>query len=150
MIKSISLLVAIFVLFTSTAFAEEPDFYISFQSCKILVGYLTLSDESLRIGEGDPTTMACFRRGQKIRCVFDFQSGSKGVRGSSENYEIIFDSPPLLHFTTSGRQSAEFLSVNTQEHAAVLINRIVDKQFAGAKVCQGIYLTDFEMKNLKK
>jgi len=150
MFKSTFLFFAGLALFISTAFAEEPDFYIKFESCKVTVGYLVLSDNSLKTIDGDPTIMACYRRGKKVQCSFMFESGQKGFKGNSENYEIILDSPPQLYFTTSGNLSAEFISVNTTEHAAVLINRIVDKQFVGAKVCQGIYLTDFEMKNLKK
>ena len=30
-----------------TSFAADPDFFVDFSSCKTVVGYLVLSDESL-------------------------------------------------------------------------------------------------------
>jgi len=48
---------AIALMFSLSGYAAEPDFFINFTSCKNAVGYLVLSDESLKIIEGDPTTM---------------------------------------------------------------------------------------------
>jgi hypothetical protein len=50
-----------------SSFAIDPDFFVDFSSCKIAVGYLFLSDESLKIIDGDVTIMACNRRSNNIK-----------------------------------------------------------------------------------
>jgi hypothetical protein len=51
-------LVFVCLLITSVAFGNEYDFYIDFSECKIVVGYLVLSSESLKTMPGDPTALA--------------------------------------------------------------------------------------------
>lgn len=48
------------------------DFYLLFEKCKLLVGYLVQSDESLKVFDGDKTLLRCTRTSQKIRCRFEF------------------------------------------------------------------------------
>ena len=139
---------SIFCLVSSATYASDPDFFINFLSCKNAVGYLVLSDESLKIIDGDPTTMGCVRHSSDISCDFVFNDGKEGHKGNSETYKVVIDAPPLLHFATSN--GSEFIAFNTSQHAAVLVSRLLDKQFAGSKVCHGIYMTSFEMDNLEK
>jgi len=136
------------VLYAWPSHATEPDFYIIFESCKTIVGYLVLSKESLKVFEGDPTTMRCSRRADNISCAFEFKSGDKGHKGNTENYKIVIDSPPSLNFTTPN--GSEFIAIDTTKHAAVLVSRVLHEKFTGSKVCQGLYATSFEMKNLQK
>ena len=62
---------------------SEPDFYLLMKKCSITVGYLVLSDESLKTVEGTPVTSACVRRGKAISCRLTFVDGVKGVQGNS-------------------------------------------------------------------
>ena len=39
---------------------------------------------------------------------------------------------------------SEYIGINTVNHAAVHINRIVGESFAGSKLCHGTYMTQFE------
>lgn len=138
------------VLVSSVAFGAEYDFHVDFGECKTVVGYLVLSKESLKVMPGDPTVMACKRQSNTVRCDFVFKSdpSQKGRRGNSEEYKVIIDSPPLLHFMTDS--GSEYVAIDTSQHAATLTTRILHQKFSGSKVCQGLYTTDFEMKNLGK
>ena len=113
-----------------------------------MVGYLVLSNESLKVMTGEPTVLACKRQFNAIHCDFIFKNNpkQKGIKGNSEKYKVVIDSPPLLHFKSE--TGAEYVAVDTTQHAATLSTRILDEKFLGAKVCQGIYATDFEMKNI--
>jgi hypothetical protein len=126
------------------SFAADPDFFVDFSSCKIAVGYLVLSDESLKIVDGEMTVMACNRKSNNISCEFTFKEQSKKVQ---VQYQVTLDSPPLLHFSTN--DGSEYVAVDTSQHAAVVITRVLETKFAGSKVCQGLYATAFEIKNLK-
>ena len=148
MYKYLFYLILLASLLPISSAATEPDFFILFQSCKTTVGYLVLSDSSIKTFEGEPTRMVCFKQGDKISCTFTFNEDQKGINANLQNYNVLFDSPPLLHFATENH--SEFIAIDTNQHAAVLINRIVDKQFAGSKICHGLYATSFEMKNLQK
>jgi hypothetical protein len=142
---SIILCIALCMFTIDPSFAADPDFFVDFSSCKIVVGYLVLSDESLKIMDGDMTVMACNRRSNNISCDLTF-------RGSSQKnivqYQVTLDSPPFLHFST--KNGSEYVAIDTSQHAAVVITRVLETQFAGSKICQGLYATAFEMKNLKE
>jgi hypothetical protein len=47
-------------------------------------------------------------------------------------------------------KTGEMFAVNTVAHAAVLVTRVVQKEFAGGKVCHGLFATQSEMEGLKK
>lgn len=145
-IKKLFALVCLSPLTLSTA--AEPDFYIHFSTCKNAAGYLALSDESLKIIPGEPLIMACFKAPNDVMCFFEFKDGQKGHKGNSENYKIIIDSPPHLHFRTEN--GSAYIAINTVQHAAVSITRFVDTQVVGAKVCQGPYTTNFEVNKYGK
>jgi hypothetical protein len=140
---------ALFALLTSAAARGEGyDFYINFDKCQSVVGYLVISNESLKIIPGEPTVLACKRQSSAILCDFIFKNNpqQEGIKGNSEKYKIVMDIPPLLHFKSE--TGAEYVAVDTTQHASTIITRIIDRQFAGAKVCQGLYATDFETKHL--
>lgn len=142
------LLTSVVLIQFSLATAAEPDFYINFSTCKNAVGYLVLSEESFKIIPGEPTVMGCFKSSEDIRCMFEFQDGQAGHKGNSENYKVVIDSPPYLHFKT--QNGSEYVAIDTGQHAAVLISRVLGEQFAGSKVCHGLYTTSFEVNNLGK
>jgi len=131
------------------AWTAEYDFFINFGDCRVVVGYLVLSNESLRVFKGDPTVLACKRLSRKVQCDLFFEDPNTGMapRGS-ERYTVILDSPPLLYM--EARFGAESIAIDTARHAATVSSRIVDHRLLGAKVCAGIYATDFEMEVLRK
>ena len=150
--RSIIRIVLVFLslLVSSVAFSAEYDFYIDFSECKNVVGYLVLSKESLTIIPGDPTVLACTRRSNIVLCDFVFKDdlNKKGLQGNAEQYKVVIDSPPFLHFKSE--TGAEYIAIDTSQHAAILSSRMLHEKFLGAKVCQGLFTTDFEIKNLDK
>ena len=150
------ILVAGMALFSSSTYGAEPDFFIDFTKCKSIVAPLRLNaDQPLNIVEGDPTALKlprwrhgrlCSKRSGIILCEISFNEKKQGHKGNAGEYEVTLDIPPLLHFKLN--EGNEYISVNTAEHTAVMSSLILDKSFAGSKVCHGLYLTYFEYKNL--
>ena len=128
--------------------APEPDFHLLMQKCSTTVGYLVLSDDSLKTVEGTPTQNACTRRGKSVSCRIGFADQSPGIKGSTAEYSVILDSPPLLVF--ADQDSGDFFAIDTAQHAAVVITRVLDKKFAGTKVCHGLFATQSEMEAVSK
>jgi hypothetical protein len=97
--------------------------------------------------ESDGSLTVCTRSGQTIRCSFQFPSGSKPNR-SSDEYRVHIESPPLLIFTNANM--SDYYVIDMSQHAATLITRVVESKFAGAKVCQGMDVTESERKMMEK
>lgn len=138
---------AFLLLIITPSISAAADFYLYFESCRITVGYLVLSNESLKTFDGDGSLTTCTRISQSIRCEFEFPGGSKGYRNSDE-YKVHVESPPLLIFTNANM--TDYYVIDLNQHAATLITRIMDPKFAGAKVCQGVYMTESERRELEK
>lgn len=126
--------------------AAEPDFYLVFQDCKMLVGSLT--NGSLNVGPGDPPTFGCSRQGKNMACIVSFPSGGKPERSPADSSEILLDSPPYLYFSSGS--NSQFFSVNTQTRVAVMTSHITDTTYTGEKVCTGLYTTSSELELLQK
>jgi hypothetical protein len=125
---------------------RAPDFYLLMQQCTTTVGYLVLSDKSLKTVEGTPVHFACFRNANKISCVLVSSDGDPLAKGSQADYTVLLDIPPSLQFADPG--AGDFVVVDTAQHAAVIITRILHERFAGSKVCWGMFTTEFERKAL--
>ena len=139
---------ALLILLATPVIGVAADFYLYFERCKITVGYLILSNESLKTFDGDGSLTACTRISQTIRCDFEFPGGdSKGYR-NSDVYKVDIETPPLLIFTNANM--SDYYVVDLSQHAVTLITRVMDRKFAGAKVCQGTYMTESERKQLDK
>lgn len=134
-------------LLASSLYAADPDFYLLGKKCQTTVGYMVLSDESLKTVEGTPVQNACTRTGKKITCQLVFSDGGEGHKGTSAEYKIILDSPPLLYFTDEN--GGDWIAVHTTNHTAVIVTRVVGQQFVGSKVCHGIFATQSEMEALR-
>ena len=145
MLKSI--LGAFLLLIVTPSISIAADFYLHFDSCRITVAYLVLSNQSLKTFDGDGSLTTCTRVSQSIRCDFEFPGGSKGYRNSDE-YKVHVESPPLLIFTNTNM--SDYYVIDLNQHAATLITRVMDPKFAGAKVCQGVYMTETERRELEK
>jgi hypothetical protein len=126
---------------------RAADFYLHFNSCRITVGYLVLSEESLKTFEGDGSLTSCTRVSQRIRCDFQFAGASRGYRNSDE-YMVHVETPPMLIFTNTNM--TDYYVIDQSQHAVTLITRVLDAKFAGAKVCHGIYMTESERRELQK
>jgi hypothetical protein len=135
------------LLATSTS-AAEPDFYLMMEKCKTTVGHLVVSDESLKVLDGDPATLGCYRQSADVSCVLAMEGGVEGHKGSQIQYKIVTDSPPKL--ILSDKSGGEFISIDTTQRAAVVITRILGLEFAASKVCHGLYATSFDIKALDK
>lgn len=79
--------------------AAEPDFYLVFQECKMIIGSLT--NGSLNVGPGDPPTFGCSRQGKNIACIVSYPSGGKPDGSPAEAFEVLLDSPPYLYFASA-------------------------------------------------
>ena len=139
---------AFLLLFSITSIGNAADFYLLFENCRTTVGYLVLSDQSLKSVEGAGFLMGCTRMSNSIRCETEFIDGSAGHKGNVAEYKVDLDSPPLLIFTDE--KMADYFVIDLNQHAATIITRVIDRKFAGAKVCQGMYLTESELKALPK
>jgi len=83
----------------------------------------------------------------KVQCDIDFLGKSKGAR-TTDTYKIKIESPPLLIFTND--TMGDYYVIDMTQHVATLITRILEPKFAGAKVCNGMYLTNSEWQELEK
>lgn len=144
--KSLSAL--LLALAATNANAIEPDFYILAQSCKTTIGYLVLSEESLKTVQGDPATFGCMRLGSEMLCAFAFEGGLRGHKGNAVTYNVDLDSPP--HLFLSDAKGSELISINTQVRAAVIVTRVAGIEYLGAKVCHGIYATASDVEALER
>lgn len=134
-------------LFSGSAMAAEPDFFINFSSCKSLYAPMSLAENPLQVSDGDPSLFACSRQGTRITCQLRFEDGKQGIKGNVGEYKVDIDVPPTLSFKLV--KGNEYILVNTTEHTAIMSSLLLDKRYAGSKVCHGIYLTNFEFKNLR-
>jgi hypothetical protein len=126
----------------------EPDFYLRFDRCKTTVAYLVPQQEPLRQLDGTGLLLACSRSSRRLTCEMSFADRAEGVKGNRVSYRVDLDSPPHLTFTDS--VFADYYSVNVVEHRATLVTRVLDKQFAGAKVCTGSFATAMEVRALQR
>ncbi|MGA8243276.1 MAG: hypothetical protein WB818_22120 [Desulfobacterales bacterium] len=142
--KSLCMLLAL--LSPIGVMAAEPDFYLVFQECKLIIG--SLNNGSLNVGPGDPPTFGCSRQGKNIACIVLYSSGGKPEGSPADSFEVLLDSPPYLYFASSN--NSKFFSANTQTRAAVMTVRITDKTYTGEKLCTGLYATSSELNLLQK
>jgi hypothetical protein len=136
------------LLLSRAVVAADPDFLINFSSCKNLIAPMSLSENPLRLVDGDPTVLSCNRQGMRLSCSISFEGGKQGIKGTTGQYEVSIDVPPTLAFKLL--KGNEYILVNTTEHTAVMSSLVLNAEFAGSKVCHGMYMTTFELKNLPK
>lgn len=143
------LVVGVFVscVVPSSVDAQEPDFMVILDSCKTAVGYMTQADDALKVLDGDLAVFACTRRSNKVMCVLS-NIGETGPEDTKVvEFDVDLDSPPLLFLKTEAY--SDFMMVNTTERTAVTITRVVHQQFAGAKVCHGLFATSSDLKAMQ-
>lgn len=139
-------LFAAWVIGSTLLQASDADFYLLMNECSTTVGYTVLSDVGgLKTLDGTTMTNACSRTEQRIRCALIFDDGSEGTIAE---YRIFMDTPPRLMFTDD--TAADWFMIDTSAHAVVMVTRVVGEQFAGAKVCQGVFATREELQALER
>jgi len=106
-----------------------------------------LSDESLKTFEADGSLTSCTRVSQRIQCEFEFPGGSKGYRTSDQN-GVHVETPPMLIFTNANMP--DYYVIDQSQHAITLITRVLDAKSLGAKVCNGLYMTESERREMEK
>ena len=129
-----------------SASASGIDFYLLFKSCKTTVGYLVQSENSVKTFDGDNFEMGCGKVKNKVNMLYCVTQIGK-EEPKHMYYQIGFDSPPHFHFMTEN--GSEYIGINSVNHAAVHINRMVGESFVGSKICHGVYLTQFEADQIR-
>jgi hypothetical protein len=117
------------------------DFYILPIECKMLL--VSLDDGSIRIAAADPPAYECTRRGNKIECSVSYASGGKSKAGSTEAFQVVIDSPPLLYFGSDN--GATLFSVNLVTRKVGFTARLIGMDHIGEKVCSANYTTAQEI-----
>ena len=128
--------------------ADTPDFYLLFKACSSIIGSNIEKNIPLKTLPGDPATLVCSRNKKKISCDLSFASGSTPVKSNVRDYEVVLETGSILEFEISGGN--DYISVNRTTNAAIGITRILEDRFAGAKVCNGYFLTSDEWQALQK
>ncbi len=125
---------------------SQPDFYLILNQCKTTVGFLVPSQTSLAQTEPKPIQFACFRKSQYVDCQLRFADSDTGVKGSTTRFAVKLDIPPNLYLANTN--FGDFVAINVATHSAVVITRMLEEEYAGSKVCHGIFSTAYEMDKL--
>jgi hypothetical protein len=143
MIRAVATLIAIFLVPSVLAAA---DFYLYFNKCKLIVSYFVHSDESLKVVDGDGSLTSCTRISQTVTCRIDFLDTSAAAK--AESYKIDLESGQFLIFTDD--TMGDYYVIDTSQRIATVITRVMSPKFTGSKVCNGLYLTASEWKEMQK
>jgi hypothetical protein len=128
---------------------SKPDFDFFFlpNKCSATVGFhvLSESDESVKTIPGDPYIWACTRKRKQVDCLIspidDKSAASKPVSltvGTDLGSWVNMYDP--MH--------NDHVIVDIGQRTVVTRTRLVSEKFAGAKVCQGRYMTGDEFNAL--
>lgn len=139
MVASMRKLITFVVLITlyQSVFAEgEGDFVIAGSSCKMLVSYNVISEESIKVIDSDTPTLFCTRNSKKVSCDITHSEGSeeKVIR----EYSIELDSPPFMLMETENGSDAIF--INTRDNSASFSSRVLNEKMMVLKLCSGLFL----------
>ena len=115
-----------------------PDFMLYMERCSTTLASQTDSSQELKTVPGDPVGSACERSGTKIGCLLVVPGGGKPAGQAIVHYEVLLDSPPLLHFADQER--ADFITVDTAAHTAVIISRLVTHGLLVQKYARASFL----------
>jgi hypothetical protein len=143
-----NLWLGIFVAFLSQgALAnEEFDFVMVGSSCKMLLSYNVISDESLKIAPADTPVLFCKRNSKVITC--NVTHAEETHKSEQRTYQLGMDSPPFLFF--QAENGSESAYINTSENAGSYSSRLLGEKFMGHKVCSTAFFTYDQYKLLSK
>jgi hypothetical protein len=141
-----ALLVTVLIAFLGelSAAEDDPDFYLMIKHCETSVGFLTSSEADIKHLQSEPNHFICSRSPHNsIVCKMEFPEGSTGQKGPQIELEVVLDVPPSL--LLANQHGSDFVAIDSSKHSAVVITRLLENEYAGSKVCHGIYLTEAEM-----
>lgn len=132
-------LICNFIIFLSIrAFANDDfDFVMIGSSCKMLVSYNVISDESLKIAPADTPILFCKRNSKVITC--SVTHAEEAHKSELRTYQLGMDSPPILFF--QAENGSESAYINTNDNAGSYSSRILGEKFMGHKVCSVAFFT---------
>lgn len=133
-----------FCLFSiSPIFATAPDFYLIMNQCKTTIGALSPNQQAMVQATPKPINFVCFRKQNAVSCELELPEGDQGIKGSTMELEVKLDIPPNLYL--ANKNFGDFIVIHTGNHSAVVTTRMLDDLYAGSKVCQGKFMTGYEM-----
>ena len=143
-----NLWLGVFIAFLSQgALADEEfDFVMVGSSCKMLVSYNVISDESLKIAPADTPILFCKRNSKVITC--NVTHAEETHKSEQRTYQLGMDSPPILFFQAANGSESAY--INTSENAGSYSSRILGEKFMGHKVCSTAFFTYDQYKLLSK
>jgi hypothetical protein len=125
---------------------EEFDFVVVGRSCKNLVSYNVITDDSLKILRADTPILFCKRNSKVITCNVTHVEESH--KSSQTTYQLGIDSPPILFF--QAENGAESVYIDTIENLGSYSSRLLGENFMGQKVCNVRFFTYDQYKHLVK
>jgi hypothetical protein len=125
---------------------KEFDFVMIGSSCKMLVSYNVISEESLKIAAADTPVLFCKRNANVITCNVTHTEESH--KSEQRTYQLGMDSPPILFF--QAENGSESAYINTSENAGSYSSRLLGEKFMGHKVCSTAFFTYDQYKLLSK
>ena len=140
-----ALVLAVSLVVGTAMAADEADFYLVAQSCSGKVAYLTESDERLKGYDTDAQSLACLRRSDAVVCAISYP-GTESPESKVE-FRVLLDSPPLLYLMSEN--GSDFVAIDTVKRTAAMLTRVIHQQFAGSKVCEGIFATSHDVRLLE-
>jgi hypothetical protein len=140
-------IVLITAVFTRNVIAEEGfDFVVVGSSCKALVSYNVMSDESLKVVDADTPVLFCRRNSKVITCNVTHVEEHKKME--ERIYKLEMDAPPILFF--QAENGSETAYMNVSNNTGSYSSRIFGEKFMGQKVCSTLYFTYDQYKLLRK
>jgi len=131
-------LILVTIFASQAVFAKDDfDFVIVGASCKMLVSYNVISDESLKVIEADKPLLYCNRNSKAISCdVTHIEDSSKSEH---REYKLEMDSPPIMFF--QAENGSDSVYINTNENAASFSSRLIGEKLMAQKVCSSLFFT---------
>lgn len=125
----------------------QPDFYLIMKHCETSAGYLTSPDAPIKRLQPAPIHFECFRPSNKsVKCSLKFSEGDARLKGAEVKFDVIFDVPPSL--LLANKHFADFAAIDSVNHSAVVVTRILEDEYLASKVCHGDFITAFEMEGI--
>lgn len=138
--------IALALAATASSTCIASDFFMSFQTCKALVTAAKGQSSEVKATDAEPFTLACDRNSKKVTCAM-LSKGNDKPREIEYSVELDAGQTLMLKQHPNG---GDFIIVDRKSNSAGITSRFMLEEIMGAKVCQGAYLTDDELKALRK
>ena len=112
----------------------------------VLVTWVAAFSGELYAAEGNPDFYLMMKHHKNVACNMQFPEGSTSQKGPQIEFGVVFDVPPSL--LLANKHSSDFVAIDSAKHSAVVITRLLENEYAGSKVCHGVFVTAYEMEKL--